>query len=863
MGEVYRARDTRLGRDVALKVPHALASHRDAHARFEREARIISSLNHPNICTIYDVGSAGDIRFFVMELVDGETLAARLARGALSTAEVLRTGIQIADALDRAHRKGLVHRDLKPSNIMLTRRGAKLLDFGLARPIATAAPDGVLPSTTRAVTEEGVIVGTFNYMAPEQLEGREIDARTDIWALGTTLYEMATARKAFQAASTASLISSILRDQPRPITEVQPMTPPSLDRAVRQCLAKDPDERWQNAGDLRRELEWIASGPTSLPDSRAASGAAGVRQPLSWLTRAVVAISALGALTLAGVAGWSIARTGRTTEDRWQRVTQVTDLGGEETEPSLSPDGRSIAYASAARGSLDIYVQRVGGHNPTVVAADPSKQESSPAFSPDGNSIAFHEVTVDGGIFVAGATGESIRRLTDFGFHPAWSPDGRSIVFCTEQVASPAWRSTVSAVWTVSAGGGAPVKIYDGDAVQPVWSPSGRRIAFWASIGGQRDLFTMPAAGGDPTPVLRDAPLDWSPSWPSDGHLYFASDRGGSMNIWRIPIDADSGRPLGEPQPVTIAVQATADQPSLSADGARLAFRSRRSAVNPVAIPFDPVRERIGQPQYLLRRTGVLVPMSLSPDGNWLALNNQGERQEDIYICRTDGSNLRRLTDDIHRDREPRWSPDGSRLAFYSNRSGAYQVWTIRPDGSGLQQVTAGTVGEILYPTYSPSGDRMVVTNRRGTYRALLFDPTRPWTNDPSMELTKLRVAEGSPILLAWSPDGRRLAGPVYGDSGQIVGTEIYDVGRQQGRVLANDGVAFGIEWLADSRRIVSILQSRGIAMLDADSGKRRVLTAALPWPSTTDKIVLSRDGRTLYVGAVENEADVWLLEKQ
>src|SRR5262245_11774363 len=263
MGEVYRARDTRLGRDVAVKVlPQHLSSNPEVRSRFEREARTVSSLNHPHICVLHDVGREADTDYLVMELVEGETLAERLARGPLATPELLRLGIQIADALERAHRAGVVHRDLKPGNVMLTRSGAKLMDFGLAR---ARAPLGVesggtslsltqSPTVAQPLTAQGTIVGTFQYMAPEQLEGREADARSDLWSLGCVLYEMATGKRAFEGTTQASLISSIMRDQPRSMTELAPMSPPALDRVVRACLAKDPEDRVQTAHDVKLQL---------------------------------------------------------------------------------------------------------------------------------------------------------------------------------------------------------------------------------------------------------------------------------------------------------------------------------------------------------------------------------------------------------------------------------------------------------------------------------------------------------------------------------------------------------------------------------------------------------------------------------
>ncbi len=261
MGEVYRAHDTRLGRDVAIKVlPPHLASAPEVRARFEREARTISQLNHPHVCTLYDVGREGDTDYLVMELLEGESLAHRLEKGPLPLPDALRYGSEIAEALDVAHRSGIVHRDLKPGNVMLTNSGAKLMDFGLARATGLASEAGTLtesPTMSRALTAEGTIVGTFQYMAPEQLEGKEADTRADLWALGCVLYEMATGERAFEGTSQASLISAIMKDEPPPITELQPLTPPALERVVKRCLMKDPDDRWQSARDVMHELRWI------------------------------------------------------------------------------------------------------------------------------------------------------------------------------------------------------------------------------------------------------------------------------------------------------------------------------------------------------------------------------------------------------------------------------------------------------------------------------------------------------------------------------------------------------------------------------------------------------------------------------
>jgi serine/threonine protein kinase len=300
MGEVYRARDTRLGREVAVKVlPGHLSSNPEIRARFEREAKTVSSLNHPHICSLYDIGREGDTDFLVMELVEGETLAQRLTKGALPLAEVLKIGAQIADALDRAHRAGVMHRDLKPGNVMLTRSGAKLLDFGLARGsgLGPASDQTSSPTVAAPLTAEGTILGTFQYMAPEQLEGGEADARADLWALGCVLYEMATGQRAFEGRSQASLISAIMTASPVPIEQRAPASPPALNHLIGACLAKDPDERIQTAHDVRLQLRWIAEGGSQLGARAVAERSGPGRRASAWIGWAA-AVAAVG-VTLA------------------------------------------------------------------------------------------------------------------------------------------------------------------------------------------------------------------------------------------------------------------------------------------------------------------------------------------------------------------------------------------------------------------------------------------------------------------------------------------------------------------------------------------------------------------------------------
>ncbi len=381
-------------------LPSALAGDPASLARFEREAQSVAQLSHPNILNIFDFARDGATAFAAMELLEGETLRERLAAGALPARKAVEFAVQIAHGLAAAHDRGLVHRDLKPENLFVTRdERVKILDFGLAKPVdlggsVTAAPVDTTP---------GTILGTLGYMAPEQVRGQHTDFRSDVFAFGALLYEMLTGRRAFGGDTPADTISAILHSDPPELAIAGGAVPAALDRIVRRCLEKTPERRFQSAHDLGFVLETVsspqpASGAMSAPPE---TGRRHSDRPLRFglMIAAGAAIAAAAAL-----ATWAFANRTTAPEPPWQQFTQVTDLEGEETAPSLSPDGSTVAYASRARGTWDIYAQRVGGRNPVLIAGDPLRQESAPVFSPDGRSVTYHESDQDGGIFIVGAT---------------------------------------------------------------------------------------------------------------------------------------------------------------------------------------------------------------------------------------------------------------------------------------------------------------------------------------------------------------------------------------------------------------------------------------------------------------------------
>ena len=865
MGEVYRAKDTRLGRDVALKIlPPTFTGDPDRLARFRREAQVLASMNHPHICAIFGLDEANGTQFLVLELVDGQSLARRIARGRIPVDEALGIAKQIAEALEAAHEKGIIHRDLKPANVALTSGGnVKVLDFGLAKATEPASGTSLDVTNSPTITPPsmrtgvGVILGTAAYMSPEQAKGRLADKRCDIWAFGCVLFEMLTGKRAFAAEDVSDTLAFVLTKEPD-FSLLPANTPATTRTLLRRCIEKDPTRRLHDIADARLEIEDVIWPPAAVIDRPPA--AASVANANRLTVRAVVATAILAI----AAGAWWLGRRSSAAAPAWSEFTQLTDASGVETAPSISPDGGSFAYSSAARGSWDVYVQRVGGRNPVLIAGDPERDEVWPAFSPDGKQIAFSLSGGTGGIFVVGATGESVRRLTDFGSNPAWAPDGQHIVFSSEEVRSAYDRISVSTLWTVDVAGDAPIKIDGGDAIQPAWSPSGRRIAFWQVLGGQRDLATIPAGGGPHVVLTADAAVDWAPAWSPDGRfLYFASDRGGPMGIWRIAVDEVSGRARGAPEPIASGVDMAMDLPHLSGDGTALIFRSKIQSVNPAAIAFDPGAERASEVRLLQHRTGNLSPTDVSPDGRWIALFNIRERQEDIFIMRPDGTGLSRLTDDLARDRFPRFTPDSAAVTFYSNKSGSYDGWSIRLDGSNRTRLTALANETVFFTMFAPDGLRLMATVVKTPPVVVIGSGPWPITRKTVTEIKNLSVGGGSMFPAYWSRDGRWLAGPIQRPSGGVRGNALYNVAEGTVRQLSDDAGDFEMAWMPGDTRVLYFTTNRKLMIQDIGSLERHEIAVKLPFPPDDDfTLTAAPDGRTLYYGAQQVEANIWKVER-
>jgi Tol biopolymer transport system component len=756
MGEVYRARDTRLGRDVAVKVlPQHLSAQPEVRARFEREAKTVSSLNHPHICTLFDVGREGATDYLVMELIEGETLATKLARGPLPIADVMKIGGEIADALDRAHRAGVVHRDLKPGNIMLTRGGAKLMDFGLARAagIAGGAGSGSLggltqsPTVAQPLTAEGTIVGTFQYMSPEQLEGKEADARSDLWALGCVLYEMATGKRAFEGKSQASLITSIMGSQPAPISQVAPMTPPALDNLARAMLAKDPADRIQSAHDVKLQLAWIAEGGSQAGVPKPVAHLRRNRERLAWIVAGVAVVAA-------GAAGYVATRPAPTVPPV-QAVIQPPKgvLYSSSTDRpmplAISPDGTTIAFcARDGEGPDLLWVRSLGADDARALPG--TEGAEGPFFSPDGKSLGFQangrlkRIDVAGGPVIELVTGSDYRGGT-------WGARGE-IVF------SPAAYGPLSMV----AERGGPVTIItaldttmsEATHRYPHFLPDGRHYLYLARRAG---------AGKGETPFIYAAELGSSERVRvvevasnvqyASGHILYVQ---GGMLVAQ-PFDASALEVTGPPVPLV-------DNVRMDERFSRAVFAVSASGVLVCMTGADQTRTQL---RWLDREGRKIADVgepadytyggtpAISPDGRsaLMAIANRERGLSDIWIIDLESGRRRKLTVDGADHPHGIWLPDGRSVAVTTTAENAGGIDVLSIDGLAARRVVSGP--SFSWPLTASGDDILYAPENTGS--RFIGDLFRASLSGQG-EASPLATTKADEYLAQFSPDGKFVA---------------------------------------------------------------------------------------------------------
>ena len=735
MGEIYKAKDTRLDRTVAIKIlPSHVATHPQARQRFEREARAVSSLNHPHICTLYDIGSENGVDFMVMEHIEGQTLADRLNKGALPLDQALKYGSEIADALDKAHRQGVVHRDLKPGNIMLTKSGAKLLDFGLAK--LTAAETGVgglsaLPTEAKPLTQEGSILGTFQYMAPEQLEGKEADARTDIFAFGAVAYEMLTGKRAFLGKSQASLIGAIMEQNPPPVSALQTTSPPALDHVIKTCLAKDPDNRWQSAADVMHELKWIAErGTETEAHARPPS-----RERLIW--GGVV-------LALAGVAFWStlgdspstLPSVSRSVIDIPSGQRLVDSFFSEGPPMALSPDGTRLVYSATSGQRPQLYLRKMDRFESEPIAG--TEGGTSPFFSPDSQWLGFYAEGKFQKVPLAGGAPQTICDAPSFMGHGVhWGTDG-TIVF---------GGAVGVGLLRVSANGGTPETLTTPDTERGEYShawpqilPDNKNVLF--QVWGESLRAALLNLETREWHTIFPRARVWGAAYLLSGHIVYG-DPGGTLSA--VPFDLEQLRVVGSPVSILDGVH-------LISSGGRVSFAVSDSG----SLVYEPTRKQL---LAWVDRTGAVLSVT-NTEAPYVHLPRISPNGERLLFGTTGGDHGRNLhVYDMERGTEtlltkgqsagPMWTPDGKRITFSSRSSGSWTLSSKSADGSGEVDVLLSRPGSQIPASWSPDGRTLAYYDYgRDTGRDI-------WMLPVGGEPTPFLVSPFHEYVPRFSPDGR------------------------------------------------------------------------------------------------------------
>jgi Tol biopolymer transport system component len=874
MGEVYEAQDTKLGRRVAIKIlPWAFAHDPDRMSRFQREAKLLAAMNHPNIATIYGLEESGGVHYLVMELVAGQTLAERIRKGVVPPEESLRIAGQIAEALEAAHERGVIHRDLKPANVKVTPEGrVKVLDFGLAK--AFTVDSGQDLSQGPTLSEEGRILGTPAYMSPEQARGRPVDKRTDIWAFGCVLYEILTGSKAFVGDTMPDSIAAILGREPV-WHEIPETVPVNIRRLLRRCLEKDSRRRLRDIGDAVIELNDAVTEPEVAPSIAPAADQSRSRKRWVWSLAAVLTLSGVVAILVLGRGRVLRVWPGSNTAPTFTRITRLTSGPALEYGPAISPDGKWVAYLSNVRGPVDLWVKFVTGGEAINLTATASIELPSRidigglTISPDGATIAFDAGSTKGtpaNLFdtwvIPAPLGGVPRKLIQRGRSLRWSPDGKQIAYIR------AGASAGDALLVAGADGSNPHEIvptHGGMHVHwPAWSRDGRYLYFIYTITTSNSepssIYRVSAAGGPVEPVVLSERRAVFPSPTPDGRglVFAANPLTSDLGLWWKSLND----PRAKPQPLANGVGEYAE-PSFSADGRKMIATLIDFRQDLVALPTGP-NGGTDVVRPLTDGYGGDLDPTLSPQGDRLLFSSARSGNRNLWIARPDGSNARPLTFGAAIDERPSFSPDGRRVAFVSGRNGERGIWVMNADGGEARQVVKAQVLDSV--SWSPDGKELVYSTPAGDAPGLSIVNV----SDSSVRRLPTPGPSTSPV---WSPRSgviayveARRGSPDTPSSSRVAfinakGESVRTDSPQSPNVLNGFLV-----WSPDSRQLAAVVDPGATpgAVWTINFDGREPWKKLIEFPAGTRLrgAAWSPDGKSLIVGQIHRTSDIVLFER-